>query len=210
MRFLEAMSRTDLTHHSDGCNVIHGGIGPPLFGEVEMAYVTYGRVEIAHVMSEIEDLEEVKRAVVRETVIRGMMTETGESREIVAEMFDANNSMNQESVLELTEGEPTTLADALTRYVDVLEASDPDPERIAGELTALLTYPWPDGPAPANAVLKVDGPDDETLIISVGGVEVATANHDEHGWSGMELAQRTAEGVHRAVLAAVRAESAAD
>ena len=171
-----------------------------------MAKIAY---DLDAVFQATPDLEAAKRALIRETVIREAMTETGEDRRTVTDMIDAMASMGQEAVLELTEGQPTTLADALQRYVDQLpeavttmtgEVSD----RIAGDLSALLAYPWPDGPAPADAVLKLDSPDDETLIISVGGVEVTTVNHDEHGWAGMDAARTVAEGVHRALLAALR------
>jgi hypothetical protein len=121
-----------------------GGIGP-LFGEVEMAEITY---DLSAVFQATPDLEAAKRALVRETVIRETMTKTGEDRKTVTDMIDAMGSMGQEAVLDLTEGQPTTLADALQRYVDQLpgavttmtgEVSD----QIAGDLSTLLAYPWP-------------------------------------------------------------------
>jgi hypothetical protein len=94
------------------------------------------------------DLEAVKRALAREQVIRDAMAETGESREIVAEMVDAHTSMDQEAVLDLTEGEPTTLRDGLEQFVAELERRmEGDPGSTFGEvldgLNALLSYPWP-------------------------------------------------------------------
>lgn len=38
-------------------------------------------------LESVEDLEEIKRAVIRETVIRNVMADTGEPRELVAEMI---------------------------------------------------------------------------------------------------------------------------
>ena len=151
-----------------------------------------------------------KRALIQETTIRQVMAETGEDRKTVTDMMAAMGSMGQEAVLDLTEGEPTTLAEALQRYVDTLEQAAMAEETIRAEhvcdaLSALLAYPWPDGRAPANAALGIRHADDETVIVTVGGVEIITANHDEHGWAGMELAQKTAEGVHRALLAVFQA-----
>jgi hypothetical protein len=73
-------------------------------------------------------------------------------------------------------------------------------DRIVGELDSLLAYPWPvasTGPAQA---LEIRQPDDENLEVWIGGREVASANHDEHGWSGMAAVQSTAENVHKALL----------
>lgn len=97
-------------------------------------------------LASVDDLEAVKRALIKEATVREVMRESGEDRKTVTDMIDAMGSMGQEAVLDLTEGEPTTLADALQRYVDILETGDPDPERIAGELSALLAYPWPGVP----------------------------------------------------------------
>jgi hypothetical protein len=121
-------------------------MGPP-FGEVEMAFP----VDLADLFASMDDLEEVKRALIREASIRHAMGETGESREIVTEMIDSIESMGQEAVLELTEGEPTTLAEALQRYVDTLEQAASEDETIraddvCGALSALLAYPWPGVP----------------------------------------------------------------
>lgn len=42
-------------------------------------------------------------------------------------------------------------------------------------------------------------PDDEHLVVEVDGVEVASANYDAHGWSGMEAVEKTALAVAKAV-----------
>lgn len=90
------------------------------------------------------DLDMVQRALSRERVIRQVMVESGEDRQTVTDMADAMESMGQEAVLSLTEGEPTTLRDALQRYVDGLDTADPQEADVAGDLGAILNYPWPD------------------------------------------------------------------
>lgn len=84
---------------------------------------TLGRagLTLAEALGREDDLEAVKRAVIREAVIRSTMVKFDEDRATVTDMIDAMGSMGQEAVLDLTEGEPTTLADALSRYVDALE-----------------------------------------------------------------------------------------
>lgn len=101
--------------------------------------------ELATKLSQAPDLGRVADALTRETVLRQVMTETGESREIVADMIDAMDSMSEESMLDLTDGEPTTLRDALSRYVESLERypNGVHTDTVAAELTALLNHPWP-------------------------------------------------------------------
>lgn len=110
-----------------------------------MASITY---DLGAVFQATPDLEEAKAALIREATVRQVMSETGEDRKTITDMIDAIRSMGQEAVLELTEGDPTTLADALHRYVDALEgnATNEDAQIIAGELSALLAYPWPGVP----------------------------------------------------------------
>ncbi|MFA7290874.1 MAG: hypothetical protein WC023_01375 [Rhodocyclaceae bacterium] len=42
------------------------------------------------------------------------------------------------------------------------------------------------------AKITLDRPDDEHLTILLDGEEVGRFNHDEHGWSGMESAEKLA------------------
>lgn len=95
------------------------------------------------------DLDRVRAALVREHAIRHVMAETGETRKVVTDLIGAAESMGQEAVLDLTEGKPTTLRDALERYTERLEAAlAADPGSVGdvvAELGALLTYPWPKG-----------------------------------------------------------------
>lgn len=165
-----------------------------------------------------DDLAELEKALVRERAIRNAMTETGESRQVVEETMDAMAAVDSEAVLELTEGQPTTLRDALARYIRIT-AQDGEPSHEIGavlsDLSAILEYPWRDEEAlvalhepNAGLVLDVNWPDDEHMEIVIGGNRwpVASANHDEHGYAGMELAETVARAVHRAVLVRVLAD----
>lgn len=48
------------------------------------------------------------------------------------------------------------------------------------------------------AKVKITRPNDEQLVVRVNGREVASANHDEHGWSGMDAVESTAVAIARA------------
>lgn len=48
-------------------------------------------------------------------------------------------------------------------------------------------------------VMKIRHPDDETLKITLGGKEVAYADHDAHGWDGMEAVEQTARSIAKAL-----------
>lgn len=155
-----------------------------------------------------EGLEAAERALSRERVIRETMRETGEPREISAEMVDALDCMTEEAVLDLMDGEPTSLRAGLVKYIEGLAPRYPGGmhvDSVTGELEALLEYPWPVASAPLAGLELSSGypEDDEHLVVKLGGREVATANHDEHGWSGMEAVQRTAEQVHAAMISAL-------
>lgn len=162
---------------------------------------TLGRagVNLGEALAGESDLEAVQAALVRERVIRDVMRDSGEERQHVADMLDAMASVSQEGVEELTDGQPTTLRDALQRYVEGLEG-DSDEEvflvRVAEELATILNYPFP-GP---SVELEIERPDDETLTVKVGGELIAGANHDDHGWAGMDLLETTARNVHKAVV----------
>lgn len=109
---------------------------------------------LAEALADVTDIDKVVRAVARETAIREMMAETGETREAVTTVADAAVSMDEEAVLDLMDGEPTTLGRALARYIDELEKRDElqPRDRIVGELDTLIRYPWP-GAAPAEQEL---------------------------------------------------------
>lgn len=152
-------------------------------------------------IAQASDLDTVMRALVRERVIREGVADTGEDYQTVADMLDASISMDQEGVLDLVEGDATTLAAGLQRYVEELTGRDElqPRDRIVGELDSLLAYPWPIASAGPGQALEIRQPDDEHVEVWIGGREVASASHDEHGWSGMAAVQATAQEVHKAL-----------
>ncbi|HEU4751971.1 MAG TPA: hypothetical protein VFU47_02605 [Armatimonadota bacterium] len=170
---------------------------------------------LADALADVDDLDRVRAALVREHAVRHVMAETGEDRQTVTDMIDAMEATDQEGVLDLTEGQPTTLRDALERYLERLgRALEGDPGSTLGdveaELGALLAYPWPEEEATisthgenASVRLSVDYPDDDHLTVSVGGHEVYSGSYDELGSSGMGAVEEVARGVHRALLARV-------
>ncbi|MEV5819238.1 hypothetical protein AB0L22_08695 [Micromonospora haikouensis] len=54
-------------------------------------------------------------------------------------------------------------------------------------------------------MVAVERPDDEHIEVHVNGQVVASANHDEHGWDGMDAVEKTALAVARAFGAEVAA-----
>lgn len=173
---------------------------------------------VSEFLANAPDLAEFKRAVVREEVIRQTMAQSGESRKDIAELIDAMESVNEETVLELTDGHPTTLADALSRYVDDLErrwpeGADLDHDTVVGDLHALLTFPYSEEEALValhgdnhQLKLEVRHPDDETMEVWIGGQFLYGANHDDHAFASMSALETAAKTVHRAVLARVVAD----
>jgi hypothetical protein len=150
-----------------------------------------------------------------EQAIRRAMAETGESREVVVEMMGALDSMDQEAVLVLTEGNPTTLKDALARYVRILGQGEVTLDQVAGDLGAILEYPWRDEEALLalhethnGTRLYVERPDDETLEVRMGPNRwlVWEGNYDQLGSFGMGAAEDVARAVHRATLVRVLAD----
>lgn len=53
--------------------------------------------------------------------------------------------------------------------------------------------------------VSIERPDDEHIEVHVNGQVVASADHDEHGWSGMDAVEKTALAVARAFGAEVKA-----
>jgi hypothetical protein len=177
------------------------------------------RIDLKEIIERADQagLDAVQTALTRETVIRKVMRDSGEPRDIVVEMIDAMQSMASEAVLDLMEGEPTTLRAALQRYVESL----PEPDGtaadwdVADDLSAILAYPWPEEEAvlalhEPNTSLKltVSYPDDETVTVCIGSNlhEICHGTYDDLGSSGMSAMVNTAQAVHRAVLARVIAD----
>jgi len=115
-----------------------------------MALTAYDPASLADLMAQAPDLDAVKAALIREDATRHVMAETGEDRQTVTDMMAAVDSMDQEAVLDLMDGEPTTLRAGLQTYVAELSKRDPDGDeltpvaRVLAELGALLAYPWPE------------------------------------------------------------------
>lgn len=131
--------------NSPYCKVIGGGRGLSLKGEMMIDRNKYE--SLVDALADVDDLEAVKRALIREQVIRETMRNSGEDRKTITDMIEAMDSTDRETVLDLTEGEPTTLRDALDRLVDELngyEEETGDLRTVADQLSALLAYPWPD------------------------------------------------------------------
>lgn len=168
-------------------------------------------MDLGEMLAQVDDLDTVVRALAREQVIRDVMARSGEAREHVADLADAVDSMDQEAVLDLTGGEPTTLRDAVSRYVESLEEmGTTEALDTAANLTTILDYPWSAEEERvslhSNPSLKLEAgypEDDEHLVITLGGHQVFTSSYDQIGWSGMEAVQSAVEAVHRAVLARV-------
>ncbi|WP_045740761.1 hypothetical protein [Actinoplanes rectilineatus] len=58
--------------------------------------------------------------------------------------------------------------------------------------------------------ITIRHPDDEHLTIEVNGRTVSSANHDEHGWSGMDAVEKTARAIAKAAGVAVEEAWGAD
>jgi hypothetical protein len=164
------MSLSGLTLYSQYCNVVHGGGGLRRGGR---DVIDRNKFEsLADALASVEDLDKVKAALIREQVIRQCVAETGETREIVVEMIDAMDSMGQEAVTALTDGDPTTLREALLRYVEQLpeavkEMTGEVTDRIVGDLGNILAYPFPaELPAEPARVVQ-ERPDVTRLLVSV-------------------------------------------
>jgi hypothetical protein len=172
---------------------------------------------LADFLSAAPDLDRASRAVEREREIRIGMARTGQGREVVAEFLDAEAAMDEEAVLDLTEGQPTTLVDALSRYLEELGKRDElQPRaRVAGELAAILAYPWPEDERRVQLhnphyglALHMDEEDNRDLVIRMGSNrwEVYRVNWEDAGSGGQAECQAVAEAVYRATLARVIAD----
>lgn len=175
------------------------------------------RHDMRDLLSVVDDLDAVSRAVEREREIRLGMARSGQGREVVAEFLDAQDGMDREAILELTDGQPTTLVDALTRYLEELEGRDElQPRaRVAGELAAILAFPWPEDERRVQLhnphyglQLSVNEEDNRDLVIRMGNnrAEVYRVNWEDAGSGGQRECQAVAEAVYRATLARVIAD----
>jgi hypothetical protein len=111
---------------------------------------------------------------------------------------------------ELLDADSETVAQdwARKQLADALDADAPTlPEqvgRVGDPLPPLPDTAYPPGatplePADDPPTITIERPDDEHIEIYVNGVVVATADHDEHGWDGMDAVERTAVAIRRAL-----------
>lgn len=156
---------------------------------------TLGRagLTLGEALAEEENLDQLQAALVRERVIREVMRESGEERRHVEDMLDAMISMGQEAVLDLTEGEPTTLRAGLQRYVEELEGRDElqPRDRVLDDLSTLLRFPWP------GLVLDLQRHSGRLEIV-VGG-EVVDTVYESDSRSVYSIGADVASAVHKAL-----------
>lgn len=175
--------------------------------------------ELSAMLELVPDLGEVERALVREHAIRAAMARTGEGRTVVAEGIDALQGMDREAILDLTEGNPTTLADALARYTRIVETWDEviPRDRVVNDLDAILENPWPaeEERMASHGVnqaldLHVQRTENdgalERVEVSIGGRFILAASSEHHTQAGLEAIASGAGHVHRAVLSRVIAD----
>jgi hypothetical protein len=179
---------------------------------------TYNREQVVtDMLSGIDDLGQVSRAIVREEAIRDGMARTGQGREPIAEAIDAMDAMDQEAILDLTEGDPTTLVDALTRYVRILQDGDEiiPRDQVVGDLSAILEYSWSGeeklvqlhNPHYGLALHIAHTPEGD-LVVKMGNNrrEVARVTWEDAGSGGVLAAEYLTQAVYRATLARVIAD----
>jgi len=151
---------------------------------------------LAEFLIGVDDLDQCQRAVTREKAIRDGVAQTGETREAVVTVLDSIAAMDQEAVLDLTDGAPTTMRAGLQRYIEELRGRDDliSTERVVIELMVLLGYPWP------GTLLEIhEDPDaDKGILIVVDGRVVDRTDYEEGGYAGTAMAERVARSVHRA------------
>jgi hypothetical protein len=84
--------------------------------------------------------------------------------------------------------------------------TDPVTGREYSQLSEVLVAAPEDIPLATAIRLVIVRTDDEHLTVEVDGAEVAHANHDEHGWSGMDAVEKTARGIAEAAGLAINEE----
>lgn len=172
--------------------------------------------KLTDLLAGADDLGAWRAALAREQAIRDAMATTGEGREVVAEMLDALIAMDEEAVLDLAEGEPTTLADALARYRDSLNEI-PEGEQIGvdgviNHLSAILAYPWSGEEAliqlhePHQSVALDVARTEDRLEVHVGGSFVFSADVNDHSGPSLRALENASRAVYRTVLARVIAD----
>lgn len=87
---------------------------------------------------------------------------------------------------------------------EVYEYTDAEQEQYRAEATVILDHLGARLLRKAPPTVTLRRPDDELLEVRIGRRLIAAANHDEHGWSGMDAVERTAVAVARACGAEVQ------
>lgn len=160
------------------------------------------------------DLDAMERAIAREREIRIMMARSGQGRGPAADMIDVEQSMAEEAVLDLTDGEPTTLVDTLQRYLSELACrGELQPrDQITTELEAILRFPWPEDERLVSLhnphyglMLHFRHDKNRDLIVQMGNErrEVARVSWEDAGSGGIEAVEAVARAVYKATLARV-------
>jgi hypothetical protein len=163
---------------------------------------------LAQALTRTDDLDAVIRLVARERLIRDAMAQTGEGRNTVTDMFDAMQAAGEDEILDLTDGEPTTLRDALSRYMD-----DLDLDTVVADLSTILNYPWSAEEERiqlhdlhGGLALHVEHyPQNERIVISMGDNRWPVYDGSTAREGGV-VAGEVATAVYRGVLARVIAD----
>lgn len=175
----------------------------------------YSREQVVtDMLSGIEDLSTVERAVAREREIRIMMARSGQGRGPAADMVDAEQAMAEEAVLDLTDGEPTTLVDALQRYLSELACrGELQPrDQIATELETILSFPWSEDERLVSLhnphyglMLHFEHDENRDLLVKMGNNRwtVARVSWEDAGSGGVQAAETAIRAVYKATLARV-------
>lgn len=165
---------------------------------------------IADMLQQMDDLGDAERMIQRERDIRDGMARTGEGREVVTEAVDVLSVIPGEAVLELTDGNPTTLQEALKAYIRELEGrGDTTSLDTAADLETLLDYPWRMEEAVLASHLGRPGlrlrmsEKENSILVVVGESQFGSVEIVYDDASVADAVKTVAEYVHRAMLARV-------
>lgn len=136
---------------------------------------------LAEFLVGVDDLDQCQHAVTREKAIRDGMAQTGATREVVIEALDAMTATDQEAVLDLMYGAPTTLVDA--QEEKLVQLHNPH----------------------YGLALHIAEGDNRDLEIRMGNNRhlVYAVNWEDAGSGGQQECQAVAEAVYRATLVRV-------
>lgn len=177
------------------------------------------RQRMERLLADTPNLAEVLDLVAREKTIRHIVQETGDTRRGAAEVLDGLEAMSQETVMEVTHGNPTTLRDALSLLIeelDDMETGLPGANEIRHHITerlaALAAYPWSEDERVqlhdlnTSLHLRVVRDPSGWMDVWIGDHRVAHVTHYRFGWEGMESVVKMIVDVYQSVLARVVAD----